>query len=187
MKKEFIEIGKIVGTHGVRGMVRIQPWADNGEFLCSFDTMYTENGIRALNVETAKPHGNVVIAQISGISSIEDAEKLRGKILLVKREDAYFVSELIGCKVSDSETGLEYGEISDVSSTGANDVWHIKKNGKEYLLPAIDQVVKTVDIEKGTVTIAPMKGLFDDENGYYDSFPRNVRKGAWREHNRSSS
>lgn len=170
MKKEFIEIGKIVGTHGVRGMVRIQPWADSSEFLCAFDTMYTENGMSTLKIKTAKPHGNVVIAQISGVNSIEEAEKLRGKVLLIKREDAdipegrYFVCELIGCKVLDSESGFEYGEISDVSSTGANDVWHIIKGGNEYLLPAIEQVVKTVDIEKGTVTVAPMKGIFDDEN-----------------------
>lgn len=170
MKKEFIETGKIVGTHGVRGMVRIQPWADNGEFLCSFDTLYLGLEKQTLKVETIKPHGNVVIAQIEGVNTIEDAEKLRGKILYIKREDAnipqdrYFVSELIGCRVFDSETGMEYGILSDVSKTGANDVWHIQKGGKEYLLPAISEVVKGVDIDGGIVRIRPMKGIFDDEN-----------------------
>lgn len=170
MKKEFIETGKIVGTHGVKGMLRIQPWADNGAFLASFDVFYIDGGKTALKTQKIQPHGNVVIAQIDGVNSIEDAQKLRNKVIYIKREDAdipkgrYFVSELIGCKVFDSETGEQYGVISDVSKTGANDVWHIKKNEKEYLLPAINEVVKSVDIGNEEITICPMKGIFEDEN-----------------------
>ena len=169
MKKEYIEAGKIVGTHGVRGMVRIQPWADNGEFLCGFKTLYTADKT-PLNINTIKPHGNVVIAEIEGINSIEKAEALRNRVVYIKRSDAdisddrYFVSELIGSKVYDFETGKFYGVITDVSVTGANDVWHIKKGDKEYLLPAIKEVVKEVDIEKEEVRISPMKGIFEDEN-----------------------
>ena len=170
MKRAFIEAGEIVGTHGVRGMVRIKPWADSGDFLSGFKTFYTENGKTPLNIERIQPHGNVVIAALEGVNSIEAAEKYRNKILFIKREDAnipagrYFVSELIGCRVFDSETKAEYGVISDVSATGANDVWHITKDGKEYLLPAISEVVKRVDIDSEEVEISPMKGIFDDEN-----------------------
>lgn len=170
MKKAFIETGEIVGTHGVRGMVRIKPWADNGAFLSDFDTFYLDGGKSTLKIEKIQPHGNVVIAQIVGIDSIEKAEKLRGKVMFIKREDAnipagrYFVSELIGCRVFDSETKAEYGVISEVSKTGANDVWHINKNGNEYLLPAINEVVKRVDIDENIVEIRPMKGIFEDEN-----------------------
>ncbi len=169
MKKDYIEAGKIVGTHGVRGMVRIKPWADNGEFLCAFKTLYTD-GKAPLNINTIKPHGNVVIAEIEGIDTIEKAEMLRNRVVYIKRSDAdipddrYFVSELIGCKVYDFETGKDYGIITDVSATGANDVWHIKSGEKEYLLPAINEVVKDVDIEKEEIKISPMKGIFDDEN-----------------------
>ncbi|MBO4432999.1 MAG: 16S rRNA processing protein RimM [Clostridia bacterium] len=170
MKKEFIEAGEIVGTHGVRGMVRIKPWADSGEFLSGFKTLYSGDKKTPLRFETIKPHGNIVIAAVCGVDSIEKAETLRGKVLYIKREDAdipegrYFVSELIGCRVFDSETKAEYGVIADVSATGANDVWHIKKDGKEYLLPAINEVVKRVDIEREEIEICPMKGIFDDEN-----------------------
>ena len=170
MKKEFIEVGKIVGTHGVRGMVRIDPWADSGEFLSTFKILYSGGEKAPLQVETIKPHGNIVIAAIGGVDSIEKAETLRGRVLYIKREDAnipkgrYFVSELIGCKVFDSETKAEYGVITEVSATGANDVWHIKKDEKEYLLPAVNEVVKRVDIEKEEIEICPMKGIFDDEN-----------------------
>ncbi|MBR4761856.1 MAG: 16S rRNA processing protein RimM [Clostridia bacterium] len=169
MKKEYIEVGKIVGTHGVRGMVRIQPWADNGGFLSGFKRFYYEGG-SPLEVEKIQPHGNVVIAAFRGVDSIERAEKLRGRVLLIKREDAnipadrYFIGELIGCSVKDAKTGAVYGEITDVSQTGANDVWYIKKGENTYLLPAIKDVVKKVDIDNGEIEIEPMKGIFDDEN-----------------------
>ena len=169
MIKEFIEAGKIVGTHGVRGMVRIEPWADSGEFLCGFKTLYTDRAT-TLNIERIQPHGNIVIAQISGIDSIEKAEALRGAVISIRRQDAgipagrYFVSELIGCKVFDADSKEFYGHLTDVSKTGANDVWHITKEKSEYLLPAIDEVVKGIDIEKEEIEIRPMKGIFDDEN-----------------------
>lgn len=170
MKKEFIEVGKTVGTHGVRGMVRIQPWADNSAFLCGFETFYSGELKTPLKVEKIQPHGNIVIAKIKGTNSVEQAEKLRNEVLFVKRSDIkiphgrYFVSELIGCRVFDAFSKTFYGVISDVSKTGANDVWHITKDGKEYLLPAIDEVVKRVDTEKEEVEICPMKGIFEDEN-----------------------
>ena len=170
MEKEFIEVGKVVGTHGVRGMVRIMPWADNGAFLCGFETLYAGGGKTPVGIEKIQPHGNIVIAKLKDVDTIEQAETFRNKVLFIRREDAsiseerYFVCELIGCKVKDFDTGREYGTVSDVSSTGANDVWHIVKEGKEYLLPAVKEVVKRVDIDKEEIEICPMKGIFDDEN-----------------------
>ena len=171
MIKSFLEAGKIVGTHGVMGMVRIQSWCDSNEFFCNFKTLYTNsNGTDFLSVISAKPHGNVVISKIKGIDSIEKAETLRNKIVYVKREDlkldegAYLIQEVIGCCVYDIQSGDFLGKISDVSKTGANDVWHIEKNGKEYLIPKIDDVVKSVDIVNEKILINVLKGVFDDEN-----------------------
>ena len=170
MKKEFIEAGKIVGTHGIRGMIRIQPWADDSAFLCGFRALYINDGNTHLEIEKIQPHGNVVLAAIKGVDSIEKAEALRNKVVCIKRADAavpegrYFVGELIGCRVYDFDSGRQYGVITDVSATGANDVWHIKSGENEYLLPAINDVVKSVDIENEIIKISPMKGIFDDEN-----------------------
>lgn len=170
MKKDFLEIGKIVGTHGVRGMVRIQPWSDNGDFLTKFKNFYLENGENKIAMSKITPHGNVVIAAIKGIDDIESAEKLRNQILYIKRSDAklpegrYFVSEIIGAKVFDAETDRLLGILSDVSQTGANDVWHIKNGDSEYLVPAIPDVVIDVDINNDVVKIKPLKGIFDDED-----------------------
>lgn len=170
MKKEFLEIGKFVGTHGVRGMVRIQPWSDDGEFLTRFKRFYLENGKTKIEMSKIAPHGNVVIAAVKGIDTIEDAEKLRNQVLYIRRDDAklpdgrYFVSEIIGAQVFDADTDALLGILTDVSPTGANDVWHIKSDEKEYLVPAIPDVIVNVDINTDKVVIRPLKGIFDNED-----------------------
>lgn len=170
MKKEFLEIGKFVGTHGIRGMVRIQPWSDDAEFLTKFKNFYLKNGETKIVVDKCIPHGNVVIAAIKGITDIEGAEKLRGQILYIKRDDIqlpdgrYFVSEILNSNVFDADSGVLLGKISDVSPTGANDVWHIKNGDKEYLVPAIPDVIVEVNINTDTIKIKPLKGIFDDED-----------------------
>ena len=76
----------------------------------------------------------------------------------------WFIQELFDCTVIDENTGKELGTICDVSETGANDVWHIKTEKGEVLIPAIKQVIVSVDVEEGIIKINPIKGLFDDEN-----------------------
>ncbi len=171
MKKEFLEIGKIVGTHGVRGMVRIQPWCDGIDFLKGVKNFFTDdNGKNKLLCEKIAENGNVFIAKFSGVDSIEAAESYRNRVIYISRNDVrlengrYFIQDIIGCTVIDAENGITYGIISDVSATGANDVWHIKKDGKEYLIPVIPPVVSNVDIDSGIVKITPLEGIFDDED-----------------------
>ena len=170
MKKEFLEVGQVVGTHGVRGTMRVKPWSDESDFLSDFKRVYLDKGETELKIVSAKAHGNVTLLDIKGIDSIEKAEALRGKVLAVSRDDIalpegrYFVDELMGCAVTDADTGENLGTITDVSKTGANDVWHITKGGNEYLIPAIESVIVSVDVEKGIAVLRPLKGIFDDEN-----------------------
>ncbi len=170
MKKRFLEAGKIVGTHGIRGMVRIQPWSDSPEFLSDFETLYLDkDGVSAVRVGSVKPHGNVSLAKFEGVETIEQAEALRGKTVYISREDVelpdgrYFISDIIGSEVFDI-SGARLGQLCDVSETGANDVWHIKNDGKEYLVPAIDEVIVSVDVDEERIVLNPMKGIFDDED-----------------------
>lgn len=169
LKKNYLEAGKIVGTHGVRGMVRIQHWCDSAEFFCGLKNLYLDdNGNVKINV-SSKPHGNVVIATIKGVESIEEAEKYRNKIIYMNRKDAgldegqYFISDLIGLPVYNMKDTF-LGKISDVSRTGANDVWHIQKDDNEYLIPCIPDVVVSVDIDEEKIIINPLKGIFNDED-----------------------
>lgn len=172
MIKEFLEIGKITGTHGIKGEMRVQPWCDSPEFMTKFKVLYLDNkGEKPLKVKN-KPHGRMVILKAEGVDTVEDASKYREKILFMKRKDAkipeghYFIQELIDCRVIDADDEEKvYGTLSDVSMTGANDVWHITdKEGREYLIPAIPPVVIDTDVEKGVIRIRPLKGIFDDED-----------------------
>lgn len=170
MKKQFIEAGKFVGTHGIRGEMRLEPWCDGPEFLTNFKKLYLDNkGEKVLEV-TNRAHKNMVLCSAKGVSTIEEAECYRGKIVYINRDDVklekgrHFVQDLLDLEVFDVETGDKIGVLTDVTKTGANDVWTVTANGKEYLIPVIDEVVKEVDVDGGRVTVFKMKGLFDDED-----------------------
>lgn len=171
MIKEYLEIGKITSTHGIKGEVRVQPWCDSPEFMKKFKTLYFDKkGEKPVSV-SCRPNGNMVIMKIQGVDTVEEASKYREKILYMKRSDAklpegtWFIQELIDCKVVDADDeNISYGILSDVSETGANDVWHITKEDKEYLIPAIPSVVISTDIVEGIIKIRPLKGIFDNEN-----------------------
>lgn len=172
MIKDFLEIGKITGTHAIKGEMRVQPWCDTPEFMCRFKTLYLDSrGEKPFKVK-CRPHGQMVILKAEGIDTVEEASRYREKVLFMKRSDAklpnghYFIQELIGCTVIDADDeGKAYGTLTDVSMTGANDVWHITDGqGREYLIPAIPPVVIDTDVVKGIIKIRPLKGIFDDED-----------------------
>ncbi len=168
MKKQFLEMGKVVTTHGIRGEVRVQAWCDSPELLCEFDHLYLENG-KPVTILSARVHKNVVIVKLDGVDTVEAAQQWRGVILYVDRaeldlpEDTYFIQDLMGLSVYDTRDGRCYGEIVDITQTGANDVYHIKDdNGVVVLVPAIADVVKLTDIDGGRMEILPLRGLFED-------------------------
>lgn len=170
MLKKFIECGQIVGTHGVRGEVRVNPWCDSPKFLTKFNRFYlSPDGAKFINAKSVRPNNNIVLIKFEGIDTIENAMQLKGTTIYIKREDAdignrHFIDELIGCEVFDSETSNKLGVVSDVTQLPSNDVWHIEKDGKEYLIPAIDSVINQIDIENNKVVITALKGIFDDED-----------------------
>lgn len=171
MKKQYLDSGKIVGTHGIKGEVRIEPWCDSPEFLCAFKKLYLDEKGQTFIEVKSRPHKNITLAKIKGVDSIEEAEKYRGKVVYINREDitldegVNFVQDLIGLEVKDAENGTVYGKLTDVLRTGANDVYEITdSNNKKYLAPVIDEVVEEIKVDGGYVLIHPMKGIFDDED-----------------------
>ncbi len=169
MKKQYIESGKIVGTHALKGEVRIEPWCDSAEFLCRFRRLYFADGTE-VKVVSARAHKNIVIVHFDGINKVEQADLLRGKVVYINRDDVNlpkgtnFIQDLLGLKVLDAENGSEYGEITDVLKTGANDVYQVTREGKDYLIPVIPDVVVEKNIDEGFVKIKLIEGIFDDEN-----------------------
>lgn len=168
--EQYLEIGKVVSTHGLRGELRVDPWCDSPQFLCQFKTLYLKKGETKLSV-SSRPHKTIAIVKAKGIDTIEEAEKLRGRVLYINRSDArlapgeYFIQDLMGLDVIDIDTSKSYGKITDVLKTGANDVYQVTdEKKKNYLIPVIDDVVKEIDINGGKVLIKPLKGIFDDED-----------------------
>lgn len=166
MKKEYLEAGKIVTTHGIRGEVKIMPYTDTPELLCEFDRLFIGRDKSEVYIERIRPAKNMVIAKIEGIDTPEAAEKYCNKVLYMHRddleldEDTYFIQDLIGMEVRDADSGEVYGKLEDVMQTGANDVYVIKGD-REYLVPAIPDVIVSTDIDSDVMTIRPLDGLFD--------------------------
>ncbi len=169
MKKEYLEIGKIVNIHGLRGDVKVMPWCDEPELLCEFDRLFIDKDKKEIFTEDAKVFKNTVIMHFEGCDTPEAAEKLRNKILYMHRDDleldegVYFIQDLIGLRVVDADNGRAYGTIKDVSQTGANDVYEVfdSELNKTYWIPAIPDVVVETDIDGEIMKIRPLEGLLD--------------------------
>ncbi|MCL2035634.1 MAG: ribosome maturation factor RimM [Oscillospiraceae bacterium] len=169
MLKQYLECGKIVSTHGVRGEVRVMPWCDSPEFLCGFDTLYLQKGETALEILRARPNKNMVLLKLKGFDTLDDAVTLRGKVLYIDRDDApddgkSFVQDLMGISVVDADSGRSWGTLTDVLFTGANDVYVLTDENKtQRLVPAIPDVIVETDLTGGVMRIRPLKGLFDED------------------------
>lgn len=169
MKKEYLEIGKIVNVHGLKGDVKIMPWCDDPELLCEFDSLYIDRDKKEIFIEDARVFKNMVIMRFEGCGTVEAAEKLRNKVLYIHRDDleleegVYFIQDLIGLQVIDADTGKVYGTLKDVSPTGANDVYEVRdeEQNKTYWIPAIPQVIIETDVDGGIMKIRPLEGLLD--------------------------
>lgn len=166
--QKYLEIGKIVSVHGLKGEVKVQPWCDGPDYFCRFKKLYSKDGSHEYHIEHSREQGNMVLVKIKGTDTVEAAQSMRGRILYMDRKDAklpkgsYFVADLIGLSIED-ESGKSYGILNDVLKTGANDVYEIKsEDGKMYYIPAIPSVVLTTNIEDGKMIIYPMEGLFDE-------------------------
>lgn len=167
---DFLEVGKIINTHGLRGEVKIVTWTDSPEVFeeLKFVIAKMRGEETRLDIKNIKYQKNNIIAAFSQITSIEEAEKLKNAVLFVPREElgelpegVYYIADLIGCEVFDANGKI--GDLADVFGTGSNDVYDIKRDGKKNLLvPIIDGVLQSVDIENKKIIIEIPKGLEDE-------------------------
>lgn len=167
MLQTYLELGKIVNTHGVRGELKVDPWCDGVDFFSQFKTVYlAKQGKEPYTVLKVRPQGHMILLTLEGVTDLDAANLLRNKTLYVKRDDAkleegrYFVAELIGCVVSDADTGETYGKVVDVTNTGATDVWQIKGEKETYYMPVIPGILVNVNVAEEQVTVRPIPGIF---------------------------
>lgn len=157
--KDFLSIGQIINTHGVKGELKIYPLTDDIKRFRKLKTVFIDNIEK--NVVWCKLQADRVVLKIEGIDSMDEAAKYKNKYIEVKREDAvklnedeYYIADLIGCNVVD-ELGTDLGKVFDVIQTHSNDVYWVK--GKEELLvPALKTIVVNIDVENQQIVIKPV-------------------------------
>lgn len=163
MQNKFLEAGQIVNTHGIKGEVKIVPWCDTPDFLCDFDDLYIDG--KPFEVQLCRVHKGNVIAKLAGINDIDSAIALKNKIVSIDRSDVelpegrHFIADLIGLEVRDADTGEVYGIIDDVLTPPASEVYVVKGNAKEYMIPAVDEFVIKTDVDAGYVLVRLIEGM----------------------------
>ena len=160
-KKQYIEAGKIVNTHGVRGEVKIQVWLDSPEFLKKFKTVYIEN--KAVKLISGRVHKGFLIAVLDGVEDVNAAMCYKNKTVYIDRKDAklpkgaYFLQDIIGAEVVD-EDGAKIGVLEAILETPASDVY-VVRGETEHLIPAVDEFIISTDAEKGIITVRLIEGM----------------------------
>lgn len=167
--KDYLQVGVITQTHGIRGEVKVFPTTDDPARFKTLKNVVLDTGrsFLPLEIESVKFFKQFVILKFKGIDNINDIEKYKKAPLLVSREDAvdleedeYFMADMIGMNVV-TEDGTPFGVLTDIMETGANDVYVVKtEEHGEVLLPAIKECILDVDIEEQKMTIHVMNGLF---------------------------
>jgi 16S rRNA processing protein RimM len=166
MKKQFLEVGEVVAVHGLRGDMRLYPWCDPGDIERSMRMYTDENGEQEYRVSYAKPHKNVYLVKFKGIDNPEEARKFIGKVLYMNRNDIpvkkgeYFIQDIIGLKVIDNDNGKVYGTVKEIINRGASDIYVIKTENGECMIPAVDKFIASIDLEEG-MKVTPIEGMFD--------------------------
>ncbi len=165
---KYLEIGQIVNTFGIKGMVKVKPFTDDINRFDRLKKVYisNKNGKKEYQIQEIKYHKNMVLMKLEGVDTPEQADLLRQSYLLVDRADeepleegVYYIVDLLGLEVYTDDNKL-LGKVDDIFNTGSNDIYVVKDEmGKQILLPGIPDVLKNVDLEKGRITVHLIPGL----------------------------
>ncbi len=162
--KQYLEAGKIVNTHGIRGEVKIDPWTDSPGVFTSLKRIYIDG--REVAVRSSYVHGRMVIASLDGVDGIDGAIALKNKIVMLDRADlslpagTFFVQDIIGLNAIDDATGEKFGIIKDVIPMPSGNVYEIAgADGRDILVPAVSDFIISTDLNAGTVRIRLIEGM----------------------------
>lgn len=167
-RSDYLECGKIINTHGVRGGLKLESWCDTPHDLASLKRVYIKKGAEFVchKVKRASVFKQFVLFELEGIADIDTAISLKGTVVYAHRDDididddAYFIADIIGLPVFDIASGEKLGELSDVFNLGASDLYEINTAGGKKLIPAVPEFIKEIDLEKG-IFVALIEGMLD--------------------------
>ena len=167
---KYLEIGQIVNTFGIKGMVKVKPFTDNIERFSNLEKIYIKNksGQNEYKIQEVKYHKNMVLIKFEGIENPEQADLLRNSYLLVNRETEeplepgrYYIVDMIGLEVF-TDNNEYLGKLEDIYNTGSSDIYVVKNElGKQILLPAIEDVIKNIDMDSKKITVHLLPGLVE--------------------------
>ena len=162
-KTVFLEAGRAVNTHGVRGELKIEPWTDSPAFLTRFERMTVGNTEYA--VEKARVHGKFVLAKLAGVDSVEAAEAMKTQSVYIRREDAHlpsgtvFLADLIGCEVFDLRLNRVIGKLAELLSLPAGDIYRVVSDEGEVLIPARPEFQRGAEPENHRLLVETIPGM----------------------------
>ncbi len=166
---EYIEVGQIVNTHGVRGEVKVQPWDVNAERLCTFKTFYMDG--EPFRPLSKRVHGEMALLTLPEIEDMDAAAALKGKVLSIRRSDVrlpkgeYFDEELVGMNVFNYFPHSYVGTVTEVLTYPAHKLYRVKGPEKTYLIPAVKDIFVTdINTTSREITVHMIEGLETDEN-----------------------
>jgi len=173
MEKNLFPIGRVVKPHGIKGKVKVEYFGENLSRLSLYREIFIKDDKdkpEAYEVLETIPQPPRLILRLKGIERIEEAETLIGKEILIERksllkleEGEYYWVDLLGMEV-ETEGGKRIGKIREIFPTGANDVYVVEGERREILLPATDEVIRSIDLKRGVMKVARMEGLWEDED-----------------------
>ena len=161
MKKQYLEAGRITNTHGIRGEVRIEPWADDAAFLTRFRRFYIDGA--PVKVRSCRVQKTMCIAALEGIDDINAAIPLKNKVIYIDRDDAHlpagavFVQDILGARVVD-EQGRELGILKEVVTEPAASVY-VVSGEREILIPDVPAFILKKDADEGVITVRLIEGM----------------------------
>lgn len=168
MQEQFLDAGNIVGTHGVRGEVKLVPLCDGAEFLKGLKVLYIDG--RALPVEGIRSHKGAALIKFEGIDTVEAGMALRGKLVRFDRSDVklprgrVFLSDVYGLPVYDTRTEREIGTLAEILFLPAGEVWVVRGDAGEIMIPQKGGFIDPVDPAEGKITVHTIEGMLPDEN-----------------------
>ena len=163
-------IGTVANVHGIQGELKIYPLTDTPEYYLETKQFLIEKAEELIpfEVEQLRLHKNQWIVKFVSIDDRDQAESYRNYRVLIEdaqlrplEEDEFFLHDLIGCRLEDLQ-GVVLGEVKDVLQTGANDVYSVRREHHEFLVPVIPEIVKEVDLDHKVIRIDPIPGLIEE-------------------------
>jgi 16S rRNA processing protein RimM len=168
--EELIPVGKIIGTHGIKGQLKVHSYSGNFESLRAARSVILKSAdgtSRAFTVKSVNANSGKFIIGFIDFDDIDQVKPLVGNELCLKRgdlpeltADEYYWNDLIGLQVVTDE-GVLLGAVAEIFETGSSDIYVVRGKDREYLIPAIADVVRQVDLASGKIVITPLDGLLD--------------------------